>query len=98
MSKLGKDLVQSAKEALAIASGEMAPEDYQAHVPPEIDVRAIRKRLRMSQKAFAARYGFSLGSVRDWEQGRSSPVGHARAYLLVIDKEKEAVDRALSVA
>jgi putative transcriptional regulator len=36
--------------------------------------------------------------VRDWEQGRSKPDGAVRAYLIVIDREREAVERALTAA
>jgi putative transcriptional regulator len=67
-------------------------------VPAEIDVRAIRKALGLRQAEFAAAYGFSLGRLRDWEQGRSRPDSAARAYLLVIQRDHEAVDRALRAA
>lgn len=68
------------------------------HVPKTIDVRAVRKALGLSQQEFAARYSFGLARLRDWEQGRSQPDGAVRAYLLVIAREHEAVDRALRAA
>jgi putative transcriptional regulator len=83
-------------EAIAIARGDVAP--ARVLVPTSIDVKAIRKRLGFTQAAFADRFGFSVQAVRDWEQGRSSPEGATRAYLLVIDREPEAVERALWVA
>lgn len=43
-------------------------------------------------------YGFNASSVKDWEQGRATPTGPVRAYLKVIEKEPEAVKRALAVA
>ena len=52
----------------------------------------------MTQRAFADVFGFTLAQLRDWEQGRASPTHAARAYLLVIDREPEAVQRALKVA
>jgi putative transcriptional regulator len=58
----------------------------------------IRKRLNLTQEAFAARFGFSAGAVRDWEQGRRRPEASARILLTVIDKEPEAVERALAGA
>jgi putative transcriptional regulator len=58
----------------------------------------MRQKLGMTQEEFAIRYGLTLARVRDWEQGRSAPDGAARAYLRVIEKEPEAVDRALAVA
>jgi putative transcriptional regulator len=97
MTKLGKRLIAAAKEAHAIARGEADPSTYRIHVP-NVDVKALRRRLRLSQDAFAERYGFTIAHVRDWEQGRSQPDGAVRAYLLVIEREPEAVTRALSAA
>jgi putative transcriptional regulator len=67
-------------------------------VPADIDVRAVRKRLRMTQPEFAARFGIQVGTLRDWEQKRRRPEGPARVLLTVIDREPEAVKRALSAA
>jgi putative transcriptional regulator len=58
----------------------------------------LRRKLKLSQAAFARRYGFSPARIRDWEQGRSSPDGAVRAYLLVIQREPKAVERALAAA
>ncbi|MEA2906928.1 MAG: putative transcriptional regulator [Alphaproteobacteria bacterium] len=98
MTKLGKRLIEAAKEARAIIRGEADPATYRIHVPHEVDVKALRRKLRLSQDAFAHRYGFTPARVRDWEQGRSKPDGAVRAYLLVIEREPEAVARALSAA
>ncbi|OKP63812.1 transcriptional regulator [Ensifer adhaerens] len=98
MSKPGSRVLQGAREALAFAKGEAQADDFQFHIPAQVDVRAIRRRLGMSQEAFAARYGFSVGRVRDWEQGRSHMDTPSRILLLVIDKEPDAIERALSVA
>ena len=62
-----------------------------------MDVSRIRRRIRLSQRQFAQRYGFTLSAVRDWEQGRRNPDRSARILLQVIDKEREAVERALAV-
>lgn len=64
-------------------------------VPATVDVKKIRARRRMSQRAFAAVYGFSVDALQDWEQGRSQPNRTARILLTVIDREPEAVERAL---
>jgi putative transcriptional regulator len=93
MGRFGVDLIRSAEEAVAIAKGERQP--ARAFVPPAIDVRAIRKRFGLSQVQFAERYGFSAAAVRDWEQSRKTPEGATRTLLLVIDREPEAVERAL---
>jgi putative transcriptional regulator len=68
---------------------------YRVHVPEKVDVRKIRARLGLSQEAFAATYGFALSAVRDWEQGRRRPERSARILLKIVEKEPEAVTRAL---
>ncbi len=60
-------------------------------------VQAIRKRRGLSQVAFAEAYRFSAARLRDWEQGRRRPDDAALAYLDTIDREPEAVARALAV-
>ena len=98
MTKLGKALIKAAKEARAIARGEADPKTYRVHVPPEIDVKGLRKALGMTQPEFAARYGFNVATLRDWEQRRSRPVEHSRAYLLLIKKNPMGVLKKLSAA
>jgi putative transcriptional regulator len=98
MTKRKNRILQGAREALAIASGELDPSAYVIHVPDEIDVKAMRRKLKLSQAAFAKRFGFNPARIRDWEQGRSKPDGAVRAYLLVIQREPEAVERALEAA
>ncbi len=83
-------------EAVAIARGEAEP--ARVYVPERIDVKAIRKKLHMTQSEFAARFSFNVARVRDWEQGRSQPDGALRAYLLVIERQPKAVEKALKVA
>lgn len=91
MSRAGSRLIQAAQEAAAMARGEVVPGAVM-HVPP--DVRAIRARLKLSQPAFAKRFGLPVGTVRDWEQGRTVPDQAARVLLRVIESDPEAVQRA----
>jgi putative transcriptional regulator len=98
MSKLGKKLIAAAREGISIARGEADPTSYRLHVPAKIDIKAMRHKLGMTQETFAVRYGLTLARVRDWEQGRSAPDGAVRAYLKVIEREPEAVERALAIA
>jgi len=58
-------------------------------------VKTLRRALALTQEEFAARYHIPLGTVRDWEQGRSEPDQPARAYLTVIARDPEGVRRAL---
>ena len=88
-------ILEGLHEAAAYMRGEPAP-SLRVHVPTEIDVRAIRKRLGLTQAAFAARFGFTTAAVRDWEQKRRRPEASARVLLTVIDREPEAVRRALA--
>ncbi|MGO8738892.1 helix-turn-helix domain-containing protein [Rhodoblastus sp.] len=97
MSEFGERLMNAAKEARQIARGEADPSTYRVHVPDEIDVKAIRKRLGMTQEEFGFRFGFGK-RVRDWEQKRKRPDAATRAFLIVISKEPDAVKRALETA
>lgn len=68
---------------------------YRVHIPEKIDVKAIRTRLDLTQEEFAGRFGFSVNTLRHWEQGTRRPEGPTRAYLLVIKRAPEDVQRAL---
>ena len=89
----GQRMIASAKEALAFAEGE--DNGAIVHIPDEIDTARIRKKINLSQSQFAHYFGVSVRTVQEWEQGRSVPSGAARAFLTVIDREPEAVHRAL---
>jgi len=66
-------------------------------VPDEVeDVRALRTQLGLSQEAFAARFGFSVDAIRQYETRRRVPTGPARTLLRVIAREPDAVTRALA--
>jgi putative transcriptional regulator len=60
------------------------------------DVRALRLRLGLSQEAFAARFGFTVDTIRQYESHRRTPTGPARTLLRVIAREPDAVIRALA--
>jgi putative transcriptional regulator len=95
--RLADGILRGLNEALAFANGTADPNQYVVHIPAEIDVRAIRVRLGMTQLEFAVSFGFSVNTVRHWEQGRRVPEGPTRAYLLVIDREPQAVQKALRI-
>lgn len=86
------------EEAIAYARGEADDSRYRVHVPKRIDVRAIRTKLGMTQEEFAGEFGFSVNTLRHWEQGRRQPEGPTRAYLLVIERAPKAVQKALRAA
>lgn len=79
----------------------LAPLGLMATVRAEekvVDVASIRKKTRLTQAEFARRFGFELGTVRNWEQGRYVPNGHARVLLQVIDREPDLVQAILDDA
>lgn len=61
----------------------------------EVDARAIRVALGMSQPAFAAAFGLKLAVIRDWEQGRTKPDGASRVLLMTIAHRPEVVRNAV---
>lgn len=81
-------------EVAEITEGRGAP--ARVYPPASVDVRGIRARLNMTQSQFAARFGFAIGTLRDWEQGRRQPEASARVLLRVIEREPDAVERALA--
>ena len=98
MSKAAASIRQGLEQAVAYAEGRAWRQAYRVHVPAHVDVKAIRTRLGMTQQVFAARFGFSVNTLRHWEQGKRVPEGPTRAYLQVIDRAPQAVEKALRIA
>lgn len=92
MTKAGKRILSAVEEAVAYAKGK----DTGAILHAFPDVKAIRTGLGLTQPQFAARFGLSVGSVRDWEQRRVAPDQAARVLLRVIEKNPRAVEKALA--
>lgn len=61
-----------------------------------VDVRAIRTSLNLTQEQFARRYGFSIDTLRHWEQGRRQPDGPARILLKIIESKPKLVEEMLN--
>jgi putative transcriptional regulator len=98
MSKAVDSIQTGLEQAVAYARGGASPHAYRVHVPAHVDVKAIRTKLGMTQQVFAARFGFSINTLRHWEHGRREPEGPTRAYLLVIARAPRVVERALRIA
>ncbi|EHK74819.1 helix-turn-helix domain-containing protein [Sinorhizobium meliloti CCNWSX0020] len=98
MSKVADSIRRGLNEALVYAEGNTDANAFRVHVPERIDVKAIRTKLDMTQEEFAGRFGFSVNTLRHWEQGSRQPEGPTRAYLLVIDRAPKAVQKALQAA
>jgi len=93
MATMFEDLMTGLNEVDAFLGGETA--GYKVNLPAEVDVKSIRKRLKMTQARFSDTFGFSLDAVKHWEGGRRTPEASARAFLTVIAKNPNAVIEAL---
>ena len=92
----GRKIIQGVQEALDYARGKkVGSRTRRISVPEQVDVKAIRERLNMTQKEFALRYGFPLDTIQNWEQGRRQPEGAARLFLKLIEAEPDTVERVL---
>ncbi len=60
--------------------------------------KIIRRALQLTQEEFAFRYHIPLGTLRDWEQGRAQPDQPTQAYLTLIARDPEQVNRMLNQA
>ena len=93
----GRKIIDGLNEALAHAKGERTgARSHVVLVPEQVNVKAIRDQLKMSQHEFALRFGFNLDTIQNWEQGRRFPEGAARVLLKVIEHRPEAVEEALA--
>ena len=63
---------------------------------PFPDVRALRKRLGLTQEEFARDFGLNIWTLRDWENHRREPEGPAQTLLKVIAQSPDAVRQAVA--
>jgi putative transcriptional regulator len=83
------ELLESVREGGAILRGEQeASREFFLEDP---DVRSLRESYGLSQPKFAALLGISVGTLRNWEQGRRRPEGSARVLLRIVAKHPDAV-------
>jgi putative transcriptional regulator len=96
-NNLANELVESMREAAAIATGDAKPAAmHQFPLPLDVDVRAVRTATGLSRTEFARRFALDPRALQDWEQGRRRPDRAARAYLTVIAHNSQAVVEALA--
>jgi len=93
MSKAFESIKRGLTQAITHHKGKAR--GVRMHTPAEVDVQALRKRIGLTQEAFAAKFAISLGTLRHWERGDRKPHGPALVLLRVIEKEARAVLRAL---
>ena len=94
-TSVGLEVEEALKEVLAHRPGEIDLACRIVDDPSAERIVALRKRLKLSRRRFAERFGLDARAVQDWEQGRHTPDRAARVLLTVIDKDPEAVERAL---
>ena len=93
LSPLARDIVSSLEEYQAYRRGEKSDVEVtrvRAKIPADVDVRAIRGKLGMTQEQFTS-FGFSLSAIRHWEAHRRMPEGPARVLLMVIARNPSVV-------
>ena len=94
MAQAFQSIKQGLNEAIGHARGNK--QGVKLHQPQAVDVSRLRGRLGLTQEQFAARFGFSVATLRHWERGDRAPNGAALVLLNVIDRNPGAVMQALS--
>jgi putative transcriptional regulator len=97
MSRFGQELIEAMGQALAHARGEDVGAIEHRVELEAVDVKAIRRSFGLTQEKMALMLGTSPSGYRKWEQGKRQPSGAARTLLRVMEKEPEAVVRALTL-
>ncbi|BCB26610.1 transcriptional regulator [Sulfurimicrobium lacus] len=87
-------IARGLNEAVEHARGKKVA--VKTYKPEMVDVSALRQRMGMTQEQFAARFGFSVATLRHWERGDRSPHGASLVLLNVIDRAPDAVQAALN--
>ena len=91
-----RNLFEELQEGLeAVRDNPDALPRHELTVP---DVKAIREAFRMSQADLAVFLDVPKKTLQNWEQGRRHPSGSAQTLLRIMEKEPEAVRRALHAA
>lgn len=89
-------IMEGLGQAVEHAEGRANQAAFRVHAPEKVDVKSIRQELGLSQAAFAASFGLPKATVEDWEQNRRQPDTGSRLFLKVIQRDPDAVRRALS--
>ena len=94
MGKTFESIARGLNEAVAHAKGKKVA--VRIYKPEVVDVAALRQHMGMTQEQFAARFGFSVATLRHWERGDRTPQGAALVLLNVIKRAPDAVTAALN--
>ncbi len=94
MGQAFDSIARGLNEAISHAKGENVK--VKVFKPETVDVSALRKNMGMTQEQFAARFGFSVATLRHWERGDRTPQGASLVLLNVIKRSPDAVTAALN--
>ncbi len=94
MGKTFDSISRGLNEAVAHAKGKKVA--VKTYKPEMVDVSALRQGMGMTQEQFAARFGFSVATLRHWERGDRTPQGASLVLLNVIKRAPDVVTAALS--
>jgi putative transcriptional regulator len=94
MGKTFDSISRGLIEAVAHAKGKKVA--VKTYKPEMVDVSALRQGMGMTQEQFAARFGFSVATLRHWERGDRTPQGASLVLLNVIKRAPDVVTAALS--
>ncbi len=95
MGKAFDSIRKGLEQAHNHARGQ-APKGMRVYTPESVNVAQLRERLGLTQEQFAARFGFSVATLRHWERGDRRPTGASLVLLNVIERNPKAVLAALS--
>lgn len=94
MGKTFESIARGLNEAITHANGKKIV--VKIFKPEKVDVSELRRGMGMTQEQFAARFGFSVATLRHWERGDRTPQGAALVLLNVIKRAPDAVTAALN--
>ena len=90
------ELQESIEAIRAYKRGENNLRTFTVPIKKVVTPQEIRKRLNLSQHAFALRLGVSVRTLQAWEQGRRAPSGPALALLRIADQEPDVFLRIVT--
>lgn len=98
MSKAGKEIIAGAEQALAYLKGDKTKGRAYEVRTRDINVKAIREKLQMTQNVFSETFAIPVSTLKKWEINNRVPEGPTKAYLMVIEQYPSAVKKALNRA
>lgn len=91
--KISDKTVKGMKDVLAYDSGRQFRGRVSRVRVGDVNVKVIRDRLNLTQEEFAERFGLSLATLKNWEQGRRTPEESAKTLLRLIERQPKLVEK-----